>query len=367
MLNRRDSRNDEKISALIRDSVDGGELEEDTEKRILEGIRRKAASEAEDTGSIPSVKRGGFVRFAVPAAACLALIASALLALHVSRSGTETVTDDLKPEIATLERATEQVPFAEATGRTNTDTGGPEGTFPSEETYSPDPAPESPEDTGPDSEAPGQPGTVDTSLPSGGYETGPLGDGYPSVTESAGDRLVLSIPDQQNFLMSNGETLHVGTEISDAEAVEYFRKNLTGIADTLSQSGVPVQDLYFSKTGYCHMILGSETEVPLIILDTRTYLAYSGEKLVAIVDLVKRDGSISWEVIFGTEWLDGFGGFLSKYSGQKIAFAYIDGTEIAISPYGEYFCPSGSGDSGILGIFSPYVYICKDSNAVFVP
>ncbi|MBO4220225.1 MAG: hypothetical protein J5933_04810 [Clostridia bacterium] len=388
-MNKKDSRDDEKIRALIRGSVDGSDLSAETKERMLEGIRRKTAAEGETENCVPSAKRSGFVRIAVPAAACLALIASVLLVLHVSRGGSEIIENELTPEMAgpgegteyaqgqeraeavTSERATEKVPAAEASGRPCPDTDVPEAASLPAETNAPDPVPDDPENTWADSEAPGQKGAHETSLPSGREATMPAGDGTdgsPNVSESAGDRLVLSIPDHQCFLMQNEETANVGTGISDAEAGEFFKRNLTGITDTLVQSGAAVTDLHFSERGYCHITLGSGTEAPVIMLDTRTYLAYSGEKLIALVDLVRRDGTISWEILSGAEWFDAFDRFLSEYRGQKIAFAYIDGTEIAISPFGEYFCPSEPGDhTGILGIFSPYVYICRYSNAVFVP
>ncbi|MBO4220363.1 MAG: hypothetical protein J5933_05510 [Clostridia bacterium] len=375
-MNKKDSRDDERISALIRESVDGSGIPGGTEERILEGIKRKTAdAESEDENRVVSSKRGGFVRIAVPAAACLALIASVILALHVSHGGTGTAQNELTPEMAVSREGTEygagteQTPYEEASGRPGTD--GPEGISPSAQTDAPEPAPNDPEGTGTDSEAPGQTGALETSLPSGGEATRPAGDGTdesPYVNGSAGDRLVLSITDQQNYLMWNGGTQHVGNSISDSEAGEFFNENRADISDSLEESGTAVTDLRFSETGYCHMTLGSGTEAPVIMLDTRTYLAYSGEKLVALVDLVRTDGTISWEILSGAEWFGAFDGFLSEHRGQKIAFAYIDGTEIAISPYGEYFCPSEPGDhTGILGIFSPYVYICSDYSAVFVP
>lgn len=133
-----------------------------------------------------------------------------------------------------------------------------------------------------------------------------------------------------------------GEEITDEEAQQYFKENTVRFVNELTASGVSADNLKIMPKGYCHVIYdGTEGKSFEIRQNFRDYLAYNGDKLVAIITLTKEDGKLSATPAFGGPWFDDFNAALQKYKGQELIFIYAGWMEFVITPDGSYFNPMG--------------------------
>jgi len=133
-----------------------------------------------------------------------------------------------------------------------------------------------------------------------------------------------------------------GEEITDEEAQQYFKENTVRFVNELTASGVSADNLKIMPKGYCHVMYdGTEGKSFEIRQNFRDYLAYNGDKLVAIITLTKEDGKLSATPAFGGPWFDDFNAALQKYKGQELIFIYAGWMEFVITPDGSYFNPMG--------------------------
>ena len=160
----------------------------------------------------------------------------------------------------------------------------------------------------------------------------------------------------------------VGEEITDSEAQRYFDENYIGITSALNASGVSADDLRFSEKGYCHVLFnGTENTRLEIRQNFRDYLAYSGDRLVAIITLTKENGEIHNSPAFGAYWFDSYNETLQNHKGEKLVFVYIGNSmELFIAPDGHYYNPMGfelGVDFGSDDIYSMFYH----EKAVYIP
>lgn len=158
-----------------------------------------------------------------------------------------------------------------------------------------------------------------------------------------------------------------GEEITDEEAKEYFAKNKS-IENALSASGVKTDNLRISEKGYCHVSFsGKINESFELRQNFRDYLAFSGDKLVAIITLVKENGKIYDTPAFGAPWFESFGKMLSQYKGQELVFVYAGSAyEIVVTPDNRYFNPCGY-ELGVEFGFEDIYKTFYHKKAIYVP
>ena len=167
----------------------------------------------------------------------------------------------------------------------------------------------------------------------------------------------------------NDHTIYVeGEEITDSEAQRYFDENYISITSALNASGVPIDNLRFSEKGYCHVLYnGTENSRLEIRQNFRDYLAYSGNRLVAIITLTKENGEIHNSPAFGAYWFDSYNETLQNHKGEKLVFVYVGNSmELFIAPDGHYYNPIGwelGVDFGSDDIYSMFYH----EKAVYIP
>ncbi len=153
--------------------------------------------------------------------------------------------------------------------------------------------------------------------------------------ENVGGWAIPALPFDKSFELT-------GEEITDEEAQQYFKENTVRFVNELTASGVSADNLKIMPKGYCHIMYdGTEGKSFEIRQNFRDYLAYNGDKLVAIITLTKEDGKLSATPAFGGPWFDDFNAALQKYKGQKLIFIYAGWMEFVITPDGSYFNPMG--------------------------
>lgn len=159
----------------------------------------------------------------------------------------------------------------------------------------------------------------------------------------------------------------VGEKITDAEASAYLREN-TWIASALAASGVPADNITYSETGYCHVSYDGTEGKPLEVRQNfRDYLAYNGDKLVAIITVTKENGKLSATPAFGGLWFSDYDAFLRAHKGEKLLYVYAGFMEIVITPDGRCCNPQGTDVCAYFeGVENPYEYFYNDA-ATYTP
>ncbi|MBE6834898.1 MAG: hypothetical protein E7515_01450 [Ruminococcaceae bacterium] len=159
----------------------------------------------------------------------------------------------------------------------------------------------------------------------------------------------------------------IGEELTDEEAAEYFKENTVRFKNELTASGVSADNLVIMPKGYCHVMYdGVEGKSLEIRQNFRDYLAYNGDKLVAIITLTKEDGKLFASPSFGGPWFDDFNAMLQRYKGQELIFIYAGWMEFVVTPDNSYFSPMGTElglDFGDIDKFKTFYH----PKAVYVP
>ena len=176
--------------------------------------------------------------------------------------------------------------------------------------------------------------------------------------------VAINQPPENNTMKITGE------KITDEEAAQYFKENYTSIVSALSQMGVRTEGLKISEKGYSHISYAGEGSGLELHQDFRDYLAYSGDKLVAILTLTKENGRISSTPAFGGEWFGSYSEFLKKHAGERLLFLYYGITEVVLLPDGSAVSPIGYSVSQYFEwVKDPYEWFDQDGAeaAVYVP
>jgi len=134
----------------------------------------------------------------------------------------------------------------------------------------------------------------------------------------------------------------IGEELTDEEAAEYFKENTVGFKNELTASGVPADNLVIMPKGYCHVSYSGVEGKPFELKQNfRDYLAYNGDKLVAIITLTKEDGKLYATPAFGGPWFDDYNAALQQHKGEELVYVYAGWMEFVVTPDGKYFNPLG--------------------------
>ncbi len=171
-------------------------------------------------------------------------------------------------------------------------------------------------------------------------------------------------PPESNVVKITGE------KISEEEAAAYLKENYTSIVSALTASGVQTEGLRFSEKGYSHILYEGGGKALELHQDFRNYLAYSGDKLVAILTLTKENGRISSTPAFGGEWFGSYSEFLKKHAGERLLFLYYGIAEVVLLPDGSAVSPIGYSVSQYFEwVKDPYEWFDQDGAeaAVYVP
>lgn len=168
---------------------------------------------------------------------------------------------------------------------------------------------------------------------------------------------------------SASEKLDVtGERLTDEEAGLYLEKNKETIGSSLSSSGVAADNICFSEKGYYHLNYNGAEGKPLELKENfRDYLVYNGNKLIAIITLIKENGKVTDSISFGAPWFDSFNKKLIAHKGEKLIFVWAANAEIIIAPDGSYFSSAGNDVSHYMeGLENPYEFFFTDL-AVYIP
>lgn len=184
---------------------------------------------------------------------------------------------------------------------------------------------------------------------------------FGSDGEIVGGWFIPAIPGDGNFELT-------GEVITDKEAREYFDENKNSIIAGLSASGVSSDSIKISEKGYCHIYYhGEEGKSFEIRQNSRDYLVYNGDNLVAIINLNKENGEIFNTPSFSAQWFDDYNAYLQKHKGEKLVYAYAGWFEIIIAPDNTYYNPIGLDASLYLqGVENPYEMFYHEA-AVYTP
>ena len=189
-------------------------------------------------------------------------------------------------------------------------------------------------------------------------------DGSGGVSEWSGGTMIPCVP-----AVTGAEpgVKTVGEKITDAEARAYLAEN-TWIGSALAASGVPAENITYSKTGYCHVSYDGAEGKPLEVRQNfRDYLAYSGGKLIAIITVTKENGKLSATPAFGGPWFGDYDAFLRAHKGEKLLYVYAGFMEIIITPDNRYVNPQGTDVGAYFeGVENPYAYFYSDA-ATYTP
>lgn len=159
----------------------------------------------------------------------------------------------------------------------------------------------------------------------------------------------------------------IGEELTDEEAAEYFKENTVRFRNELTASGISADNLVIMPKGYCHVSYSGVEGKPFELKQNfRDYLAYNGDKLVAIITLVKENGQLSATPAFGGPWFDDYNAALQQHKGEELVYVYAGWMEFVVTPDGRYFSPMGTElglDFGDLDIYKTFYH----PKAVYVP
>ncbi len=190
----------------------------------------------------------------------------------------------------------------------------------------------------------------------------------PSSGDSLGGYIVshpVSVPENTKITVT-------GERISDEEAKKYLAENKISVSEALSASGVDAGNISFSEKGYCHVAYSDEDEKTLSVNEgCRDYLVYNGEKLVAIITLIKENGVVTGTPMFGAKWFDGYNRFLQKNKGGELIYVYLGMVELVIAPdntvYAPVLSPHGADAAKLIENIENAYEIFYHKSAVYVP
>lgn len=190
----------------------------------------------------------------------------------------------------------------------------------------------------------------------------PTDDGDKSAGGDGGNYWMIPvIPAEREFTVT-------GEAITDAEAHRYFSDNKESLTGSLVSSGVSAESVKISDKGYCHVNYNGEKGKGFEVRqNSRDYLVYSGNELVAIFTLYKENGEITCTPSFGAKWFDSYNNYLKKHKGEKLVYVYASWFEIIIAPDNTYFNPMGLDVSTFLeGVEKPYEVFFNEA-ATYTP
>ena len=158
-----------------------------------------------------------------------------------------------------------------------------------------------------------------------------------------------------------------GEVITEEEAQKYLSENKKRIAYSLAADSISVDSIRFSD-GYRYVsYTGAEGESFSINQGNIDYLVYNGDKLIAIVTLMKVNGELSDSTAYGAKWFEDYNNFLQSHKGEELVNVWALNCHIIVAPDNTCFNPRGTDVSGYIeGIENPYELYYHEA-AVYVP
>ena len=156
--------------------------------------------------------------------------------------------------------------------------------------------------------------------------------------------------------------------LTDEEGYVYLRENEASIKNSLTASGVPVNDMRISEHGYRHINCDDTLEYYFINLGFREYIIHDGEKPVSTVTVTKDpDGFISCSVSFGAdEYYRALDDLIKHNKGGKMIFLYVGSLEIILTENSDPLCLTCDVSELFRNIPDPFGRFCIEE-AVFTP
>ena len=153
--------------------------------------------------------------------------------------------------------------------------------------------------------------------------------------------------------------------ISDAEAFAYLESVKNSIQNTLCASGIPVSSLTVKENGYSHVRTGDGGNT--LAVNWRDYLAYDGDRLVAIISVTRDGEGMKHHLSFGGEWFSSYAELLTRHEGKALAYLYIGDVEAFVLPDHSVVSVMGVDISSALeNNMSYYEYFATEYN-VYIP
>lgn len=158
-----------------------------------------------------------------------------------------------------------------------------------------------------------------------------------------------------------------GEVITEEEAQKYLSENKRRIAASLGADNVSVDSIRFSDGFRYVSYTGREGESFTINQGNIDYLVYNGDKLIAILTLMKVNGELSDSTAYGARWFERYNNFLQSHKGEELVNVWALNCHIIVAPDNTCFNPMGADVSGYVeGIENPYE-VYYHENAVYVP
>ena len=154
-------------------------------------------------------------------------------------------------------------------------------------------------------------------------------------------------------------------KFTDNEAVEYLSNAKEAIANDLKVSGINVSRLEIKEKGYSHIRTGDDGNS--IAVNWRDYLAYDGDKLVAIIQVTKEETGIKHFILFGAQWFSHYNELMQQNSGVELVYIYIGDVEAFITPNNEVIPLMDVDISSTLEPNKDYYKFFKTQYNVYIP
>ena len=152
---------------------------------------------------------------------------------------------------------------------------------------------------------------------------------------------------------------------SDEEAIHYLNQVKNGIINTLTVSGIDASQLEIKENGYSH--IRTENNGNEMAMNWRDYLAYNGEKLIAIIQVTKDKTGIKHHLSFGGTWFSRYEDFLRQYKGTELVYIYIGDVEAFIDPDNQVIPLIDTDISSTLDENQQYYQYFKTECNVYIP
>lgn len=155
--------------------------------------------------------------------------------------------------------------------------------------------------------------------------------------------------------------------ITDEEASVYLDSVTNSISEILKRSGVTINgELEITDKGYSRMRTGDSGNT--MAVNWRDYLAYDGDRIVAIITLVKDDElGLNHHIAFGGPWFSEYAELLEKHKGEELVYIYIGDVEAFITPENEVVTSMSVDISDNLEENKEYYEFFKTEYNVYVP
>ncbi len=153
--------------------------------------------------------------------------------------------------------------------------------------------------------------------------------------------------------------------ISDEQVYAHLQLTKGNIMQTLHVSGITVSDLTFTPKGYSPIHTGDNGNS--LAVDWRTFLAFDGDKLVAIIEVTKDEKGLHTHLAFGGPGFGYYKQLLDTYKGQELVFLYIGDIVAFVTPDNTVVPSADLVLSAFIEPDYPYYQYFKTPYNTFVP